>query len=91
MPFYTYNPQAIKLDASRGIGGIVVELQDFSLPPPHCGIAEEVWESSMCSTDLYKQQENKTDTGLKASLLKCWNLFKTKLILKKGKKKLVVH
>lgn len=54
MPFYTYNPQAIKLDASRGIGGIVVELQDFSLPPPHCGIAEEVWESSMCSTDLYK-------------------------------------
>jgi len=52
MHFYTYNPQAIKLDASRGVGGTVVEFQDFSLPPLHCGIAEEVWEGSMCSIEL---------------------------------------
>jgi len=52
MYFSTYNPQAIELDAFWGISGIVVELHDFSLPPLYCGIAEEVWESCMCSKEL---------------------------------------
>lgn len=49
---YTYDPQAVKLDASRGVGGIVVELQDLLLPPRHRGITEEVWESNVRSVEL---------------------------------------